>query len=308
MFEKILAKLIKRVYPERDYTVEKIGKRFFMYANDTVGCRDYLLDGKYSYDEVVKLNSLTPYDASFGYCSELGPIAFIGIPNPDCVGKNGFFMYNVNEYGSGNDESEYYFKAYTEEEAKEIANYTVYGLRARDDGFEEICKNAKISKLCYIYDSRYDAKEIKQSKIYDMDCKLTGTHDYYSAHLLAHGTLDKKESYSGGEQPVYFATVSDNYHIGIIGISANDVKLATGFRDVWEYGCNEPKVQTIKFLTDEEACQIDDFKLYIYNYSFLSVQPKYHIEKYDRTLDKRFCFHLPDGRDYRLIDHNELLK
>ena len=35
---------------------------------------------------------------------------------------------------------------------------------------------------------------------------------------------------------------------------------------------------------------------------------KYEIERYDRTLDKRFKFQLPDGSDYRLIEHTELFK
>ena len=35
---------------------------------------------------------------------------------------------------------------------------------------------------------------------------------------------------------------------------------------------------------------------------------KYQIERYDRTLDKRFKFQLPDGNDYRLIEHTELFK
>ena len=272
-----------------------------MFANDTTGCDHYLLEGTYSYDEVVKLNAITSHNASFGFCNEIGPVAFIGIPNPNCVGKNGFFQYNINEYGSGNDESEYYFKVYTDEEAKQIGNYTVYGLCTRGYNFEEICKNAKISKLCYAFDARYKAKTIEQSKIYDMDCKLIGKYDYDSAKLLATGTTGKKESFSGGEHCIYFATVGGNYHIGIIGLYEYDKDFMAGFRDVWEYGCNQPEVQLVRILTDEEACRINDFHLYIYDYSYRCVCPKYHIEKYDRTLDKRFCFHLPDGSDYRLI-------
>lgn len=308
MFENVLTKLVGKVYPERNYGVEKIGKRFFICVRDTTGCNDYLLEGKYSYDEVVKLNALTNCNASFGYCTELGPISFIGIPNPHCVGKDGFFKYNVKEYGSGNDESEYYFYAYTAEEAKKIGNYSVYGLITRDDEFEEICKNAKISKLCYVYDSRYKAKKIQQTKVYDMDCKLSGTYNYYLAKLLATGTLGRKKGYSGDERPICFATVGENYHVGIIGIWECDTKLVSGFRDVWEYGCEEPEIKKIRFLTEKEARKIKDFVLYIYDFSFLCVSQKYHIEKYDRTLDKRFCFHLPDGTDYRLIKHNELLR
>lgn len=128
MLEKILNQMAKVVYPERDISVEKIGGRFFLHPHDTAGCNDYLLEGTYSYDEVVKLNALTTYNAGFGFCSELGPVAFIGIPNRVCAQRSGYFKYKVNEYGTPfgqNDEC--YFKAYTDEEAKSIGNYTVYG-------------------------------------------------------------------------------------------------------------------------------------------------------------------------------------
>ena len=308
MLEKILAKLLKKAYPNRDYVVERNGKQFVVYARDTTGCNDYLLEGKYSYDQVVELNALTTYNASYGYCDEIGPVAFIGIPNHNCVGQFGYFKYNVNEYGSGGNDREYYFKPYTDEEAKRINNYTVYGMRARNDGFEEICKVARISKIEYVYDSRYDAKNIKQLKVFDMDCKLSGTYDYYAAKVLATGTRKEKETYSGEEHPIIFATVGENYHVGIIGIWESDKKLISGFRDVWEYGNEEPKIEKIKVLSDEEAKKIKEFSLYIYDYSFLCVKKKYHIEKCDRTLDKRFFFHLPNGKDYRLIEHKELLR
>ena len=82
-----------------------------------------------------------------------------------------------------------------------------------------------------------------------------------------------------------------------------------GFRDVWEYGAEEPEIQTIKFLNKEEASKIKDFILYVYNYSSSGIgKNKYEIERYDRTLDKRFKFQLPDGGDYRLIEHTELFK
>ena len=59
MLEKILTMLVKKANPKRDVSVEKIGKRFFIHAHDTIGCNDYLLDGQYSYDEVLALNNLT---------------------------------------------------------------------------------------------------------------------------------------------------------------------------------------------------------------------------------------------------------
>ena len=315
MFEKLLAKLVQRSSPSRDYSVIKVGKHFFKVARDTVGCNDYLLEGKYSYDEVVALNALTTHNASFGYCDELGPVAFIGIPNPQCVGTSGYFKYNVHEYGTPLNESEYYFKAYTLEEAKEIKDYTVYGMRCSVDGFDQISKMAKISKICYFYDSRYNDKRkhrrgtTQRNRVYDMDCKLSGTYDFYAAKRLATGTIRKKEGYSGDEHPIFFATVGENYHVGIINFWQSDTKLMVGFRDVWEYGVKEPEIQTVRLLSDEEARKINNFVLYIYDYSFVGRrEEKYPIEKRDRTLDNRFNFHLADGTDYRLVEHNELLR
>lgn len=89
----------------------------------------------------------------------------------------------------------------------------------------------------------------------------------------------------------------------------SEIELVRGFRDVWEYGTEEPKTQKISFLTKKEASKIKDFSLYVYNYSSSGIgRDKYQIEKYDRTLDKRFKFQLPNGTDYRLIEHEELFR
>lgn len=306
MLEKILTKMAKVVYPERDMTVEKLGGRFFLHAHDTTGCNTYLLDGTYSYDEVVKLNALTTYSAGFGFCSELGPIAFIGIPNPVCAQRSGYFKYKVHSYGTPFDQSEYYFKAYTEEDAKHIGNYTVYGL----DGLREVAKVAPISQMSYVYDSRYKAKEAKNPKVFDMDCKLKGVYSYNEAKLLSTGTLKEKDGYSGEDHPIVFAIVGDSQHVGIINMWPSEVDLVHGFRDVWEYGAEEPETQEISFLTKEDASKIEDFTLYVYKYASSGIggRDKYQIERYDRTLDRRFKFQLPDGSDYRLIEHTELFK
>lgn len=305
MLEKILTKIIKGVYPERDISVEKIEGKLFFHPHDTTGCNDYLLEGTYSYDEVVKLNALTTYNAGFGFCSELGPIAFIGIPNLVYAQKDGYFQYKVHAYGTPFDQSEYYFKAYTKEEAKNIGNYTVYGLF----GLEEVAEVASISQMSYIYDSRYQVKESKRPRVFDMDCKLKGLYSYNEAKLLATGTLKEKNGYSGEEHTIVFATVGNDYHVGIINMWPSEIELVRGFRDVWEYGAEEPETQTIRFLTKEEASQIKDFTLYVYKYASSGTgRDKYQIESYDRTLDRRFKFQLPDGRDYRLIEHTELFK
>lgn len=305
MLEKILTEMAKVIYPGRDISVEKLGDRFFFHLRDTTGCNIYLLEGTYSYDEVVKLNVLTTYSAGFGFCSELGPIAFIGIPNPVSAQRSGYFKYKVHAYGTPSDESECYFKAYTKEEAKNIENYIVYGLF----GLEEVASVALISQISYTYDSRYKAKEAKNPRVFDMDCKLKGVYSYNEAKLLSTGTLEEKDWYSGEEHPIVFAIVGNGQHVGIIKMWPSDTELVRGFRDVWEYGAEEPETQTISFLTKEEASKIKDFALYVYRYDSSGIgRDKYQIERYDRTLDKRFKFQLPDGNDYRLIEHTELFK
>ena len=245
----------------------------------------------------MKLNTLTSYNTSFGYCAELGPVAFIGIINLSFTWKDGYFVYNIQEYGSPFEEKEYYFKAYTKEEAATVVNYTVYGF----SGIEEIAKFATISKLAYVFDSRYKAKTSRNSKVYDMDCKLKGKYSYNEAKLLSTGTIRDKEWFCGEDKPIVFARLEDGRNIGIINMWPEFKDKVLGFRDVWEYEEVEPKIQKISFLSKEKACKIKDYELYIYchNHSY----KKFNVEKYDRTFDSRFNFHLPDGRDYRLIEH-----
>lgn len=69
------------------------------------------------------------------------------MPNPVCAQKSGYFKYKVQSYGTFSEQSEYYFKAYTDEEAKNIGNYTVYGLC----GLKEVAAVAPISQMAYIY-------------------------------------------------------------------------------------------------------------------------------------------------------------
>lgn len=135
-----------------------------------------------------------------------------------------------------------------------------------------------------------------------MDCKLKRKYTYNEARTLALSNMDKKYSFSTDEYPIVFATIENNYYIGIINIFPSETELALGFKDVWEYGFVEPKIQNIKFLSDKEAKQIKEFDLYIYEYACPeNSEEQYYIEKYDRTLDSRFKFQLPNGIDYRLI-------
>ena len=227
------------------------------------------------------------------------------MPNPVCAQKSGYFKYKVQSYGTFTEQSEYYFKAYTDEEAKNIGNYTVYGLC----GLKEVAAVAPINQMAYVYDSRFKVKKSEKPRVFDMDCELKGLYSYKEAKILSTGTLKEKDGYSGEEHPIVFAVVGSGMPIGIINLWPSEVDLVRGFRDVWEYGAEEPKIQTIKFLNKEEASKIKDFILYVYNYSSSGIgKNKYEIERYDRTLDKRFKFQLPDGGDYRLIEHTELFK
>lgn len=299
MLEKILTMLVKKANPERDMSVEKIGKRFFIHPHDTTGCNDYLLDGQYSYNDVVALNSLTGYHCGFGFCKEIGPVAFIGVCNPHSCTTSGYFKYNVHEYGTSGDESEYYFTVYSDEDARQVGNYTVYG----SDGLEAVATKATIAKMNYFYDSRYKCKKTpghnKDKKIIEMDLKLSGTYSFYDARLLATGTKEDKKSFSGEEHPIQFAVVGDNKYVGIINLWEHEDDFL--FRDVWEYGCDEPELQKIRFLANDEAEKIDNFSLYVYVYPFSLKTKQYPIEKKDRTFDRRFKFQLPDGTDYRLV-------
>lgn len=303
MLEKILTKVAKVAYPNRDIKVEKEGKHLFLHVRDTTGCNTYLLDGTYSYWDVIKLNELTTYSCGFGYCEELGPVAFIGIPNPVCAKRSGYFYYKVSAYGLPFDyKSNYYFDAYTDEEAKYVKNYTVYGL----DGVEEVSKFAPIKLLNSVYDSRHKAKKIDRPRILDMDCKLQGIYSYKEARILATGSIEEKDGYCGEEHPIVFAKVGESY-VGIISMWEDNINLVRGFRDVWEYGECEPQTKEITFLSKEEASKIKGYTLYVYEYSSAGKErEKYKIAKYDRTLDNRFNFILPDGSDYRLIEHNEM--
>ncbi len=307
MIEKILKYIVKKIYPNRDISVKKVRKKYFFIQHNTLNFNHFLLEGTYNYSEVVKLNDITTYNASFGYCENIGPVAFIGIPNIKRTGINGYFRYTVEEYGSTYNNDEYYFQAYSKDEAKLISNYTVYGFSIKNDNFQELIKVAKISKLNLFYDTRYIYKNAEQNKIYDMDCKLAGTYNFYTARKLATGTIKDKKWFSVNEEPIVFARVDGNYNVGIIGIWSSDIKLIHGFRDVWEYDFAEPPIQQIEILSDEEAKKADNFILYIYN-AFSLRHGKYIVSTIDRTLDKRFNFHMPDGNDYRLIEHNELFR
>ncbi len=294
--KKILLKLAEIAYPDRKVNVVKIGKRFFIVQGDETGCNNYLLEGKYSYDEVITLNALTGEHCTFGFCHEIGPVAFIG-HFASCL-ESGYFKYHVHEYGKYPNGREGYFKVYSDEEAKNISNYTVYGSR----GAESVATMAPIAKVTYVYDSRYKSKELwtrdKKDKVLAMDLKLSGKYSFDEAKQLATNSEFDRKSSGGDCYPVQFAIVDGNEYVGIINLSEYDDEYE--FRGVWEYGCDRPNTQKLHFLSIEEAKKINEFSLYVYLYPYRLKMDKFSIEKKDRTFDPRFNFRQSNSTDYRL--------
>lgn len=295
---KILKKLLEIVYPGRDINVEKIGKHFIIAQGDHVGCNDFILEGQYTYDQVMELNKMTGYSAGFGFCKELGPIAFIGVPNSRCVQASGYFDYDVQEYGDSIKNGEYYFEQLSDEDAKKIGNYTVYGM-----GDPRIFENTvSVKKLSLYKDYRYqrkdESKEGFNSNTLEMDIKLGGTYGFYEARKFAYGSTGEFKGASGEDVPIQFAIVGDNQPVGILGLWEHyDNSM---FRDVWESNEEEPKAQPIRFISDEEAKKINQFKLYYFTPTHSFGKKQYTVEKKDRMFDKDFNFTMSDGTDYRL--------
>lgn len=305
---KILRKMLEATYPNRDIDIEKIGNHFIAFNRDTVGCRDFLLKGQYTYDQVIKLNKMTGFSAGFGYCNELGPVAFIGVPNPRCVQASGYFIHEVHAYGQSINEEEYYFEQYCEDDAKKIGNYTVYGM-----GDPRILENkAPIEKVKYFYDFRYKRKneynnENFNSDVLEMEIKLGETYNFYEARKFAYGSAGKFEGASGEDVQIQFAIVGNNHPVGILGLWHHYDNAM--FRDVWSFNENEPLNLPIHFLSDEEAEKIQNFKLYYFVPTHSFGKKQFTIEKIDRTLCQGFDFTMSDGNDYRLQDiHKEKVK
>ena len=297
---RFFQKISELIEKGRKIDIKKVGKQYIMIHHDTVGCRDYQLRGTYSYNQVVELNKLTGYNAGFGYSKELGPIAFIGVPNSKCVQKSGYFKFKVQEYGQPINEEEYYFQEYSKEDAKKIVNYTVYGMGDP----RNLIKYVPIEKVDYCYDSRHKNKQIvdliPHEQVLDMDIKLEGTYGFYEARKIAYGTRGKFEGACGENVPIQFAIVGNKQPVGIINMWNKHYN--SFFKDVWGINDEEPKLQPIHFITDEEAKSIPDFKLYYFTPCHSYGRKKLNIEKVDRTLSGQFNFITNDG-DYRLQDY-----
>lgn len=289
MIEKIFQKLLKKIYPNRKLEVVKIGKNFFTVTHDCIGDLVYSLQGTYPYEDVKKLNQITQYYVRYGYCPKKGPIAIIGIPNQ----KDWNYFNDVNAYGKVNSYEDFSFKEYTAEEAKNIGNYTVYGIK----GIEELAANVRFDKINAVYDSRYREVHDHEQRVLKMKVKLKGLFSFEEAEKLS----ITQQSWAVDHGMAY-ATLENGKHVAIMSFWYAKKDEALGFRDVWECGKVEPPVQKITFMTDEEAAGITDFSIYLYDYVFFykpKREPK--LEKIDRTLVPGYDFYdTPDGKDLRL--------
>lgn len=296
MIEKIFEKLLKKTYPDRNLEAIKIGRRIFAVSHDCIGGLSYSLQGAYSYEEVKKLNEYTTYSARYGYCPGKGPIAIIGIPNSNA--DWGYFR-EVSAYGELHTYEDLKFIKYSNEDAKHIVNYTVYGL----EGIEEIANFVKFNKINRVYDSRYNDVKSHDCRILKMKCELEGNYSFKEVEILR-----QNQQCWAVDRGVAYATLENGEHVAIMSFWYDRKDEAIGFRDVWEKGKEKPPVQKITFMTEQEAQQINDFSIYLYDYNFYYK----HLCKYekvpktvkiDRTLVAGFDFYdTPDGKDMRLSE------
>lgn len=298
MFSKFLEKILKETYPERNFQVEKIGKRSWVIDNSSLDSVVYSLEDTFSYDLVYYLNNCTGYTARYGFSPNIGPVAIIGIQNPNF--KFSYFG-DIWEYGKFSPSIENEFFEYSDEDAEKISNYTVFGV----EGISELKEFWKFDKICHIYDTRYRVKRETKMKIANMEAMLDGKYSYHEAKKMINHLDFRLNGHT-----ITFAKVDESYNVGIIGLGAYHRGFIKGFKDVWSYGSEEPAVQTIRFLSNEEAFFIKDFKVYFYDYLLPSrFEKKYPIALLDRTYDSRFDFYdTPDGKDYRLTERVELFK
>ena len=295
MFDVLLSKIFQNSLKNHNFKIERVGKKNTLIPNDLVGCRDYLLKGEYTYNQVMELNSLTGYNAGFGYSRELGSVAFIGIPDIKKAQNSGYFSHKVQEYGQPIDNEKYYFEMYSDYMAKYVTTYTVYGM-----GDPILLENkVLIDKINYCYDYRYKRKQEHDKKfkpdVLKMDIKISGTYGFNDIRKLVHEYKDIKEE----NIPIQFAIV-DNNPIGILNLWRQYDNVL--FRDVWSLNEKEPDKLPIHFLKIDEAKKINNFKLYYFTPIHSSIKKQFEIEKIDRTLIPNFNFIMDDGIDYRLQD------
>lgn len=292
MIGKKFQKLLKNICFDRNSKAAKIGAVSY----DCIGSLTYSLQGTYTYEEVTKLNELTTYCASYGYCSGKGPVAIIGIPNQNADWE---YFREVSAYGEINTYEKVRFQKYSEEDAKYICNYTVYGL----EGIEQIANLVKFNKINSAYDSRHSDVKSHNVRVLKMKCELEGKYTFEQVETLA-----QNQQCWAVDIAMAYATLENGRHIAIMSFWYNRKDEVLGFRDVWESGKTQPPIQKITFMTDEEAAKINDFCIYLYDYNFVykhlcTTTKVPHIAKIDRTFVPGFDFYdTPDGKDVRLSE------
>lgn len=297
MVKKLLKKFLKKAYLDRDMSVMRSKRKKSVAIHDTLGIASLKLSGTYPYNEVVKLNKITNYSARYGYCPQIGPVAIIGIPN-----RNYDFIYfrDVYEYGKLYPEDDKHkFEKYSKEDEKNVDNYTVFVYSSS----QLVRHDLKFEKISWILDERYKITESHEYRVIEMKCQLEGKHSFEEiAELVQH------DDFRMMDKGVAYATLDSGQHIAIVSFKYDRKDEVAGFKDVWEYGKEEPEVQNITFMTDKEAEKFDDYTLYLYDYK-LPHNPHGIIKliKKDRTFDERFDFHdNPEHKDFRLTPQTYL--
>ena len=147
MIERILQKLYDEYYPDRDIQVLIVHGRVTLAINDTAQA-SYSIKGTYRCEEVQKLNQFTNGFVQYGLCPGDGPTAIIGLADPNANLK---FILDASPYGKMPNTHSMIFNRYSDEDAKQVSNYTVYGL----NGLLELADIVKFDKIHFSYDARY---------------------------------------------------------------------------------------------------------------------------------------------------------
>lgn len=299
VMERMVEKIIQKGNPGRDFDIMLHKGKILCHARDSVGCREYQLKGTYNYNKVMELNALTGGCTGFGYCKELGPVAFIGNNNPACVQKDGYFRHEVQAFGEKINDEEYYFKQYSDNDAKNISNYTVFGFKE----LKELNGVAPFEKIHYFDDWRFKSRYKTSSgnitgNVLSMAVKLRGTYSFEEAKKIAFGSTREPEGYSGEDVPIKFALVEEKYPVGIMNLWVGRDDML--FKDVWGPNEEEPKLERLRFLDDYGARNVRNYVLYYFLPTHSYGNRAVNVEKMDRTMYGGYDFVMPDGTDYRL--------
>ena len=81
MLGKMAIQLFRKANYSRHLLTKDLEEKYGFIKRRMVGCNTYVLKEKYSYEEVQLLNEIAGelFSAVFGFCEEIGPVAFIGI-------------------------------------------------------------------------------------------------------------------------------------------------------------------------------------------------------------------------------------